>query len=116
MKIEHILLAVSTLAFGAAAQAGQIGAGPGGTGSQVVGSVISADSASEAAYNSHSPGLIGSVILSGDQVNLLAASLKSQSGTTVNGNLIIAPTVFADSTNGTVTLNTDTGVLTLTRV
>lgn len=114
MKFQTLAI-LAVFGFSGATLAGTVGAGPGGTGSLEVGSIISSLSHSRAEGNSPRPGLVGRVTLETAQTASLAAYLKSQPGTVVNGDIITAPTVFADGTSGQVTLNTATGEFTLTR-
>lgn len=116
MKIERIILAASALAFAASASAGTVGAGPAGTGSTLVGSAVTTGSVADAALHSFTPGMIGTVMLAPDQAVAIAAYLKSQSGSVVNGDVVTCPTRFADDTDGLITLDTATGTLTLSRV
>lgn len=115
MKLRTIATLAAVSCAGPAL-AGTVGAGPGGTGSLLVGSVVSTQSMSKAVDKSPLPGTVGTVVLDTTQSASLAAYLQKQPGTTVNGNLITAPTTFADGTAGNINLNTDSGELILTRI
>lgn len=115
MKLERILIAASLLGFAAGAHAGNVGAGPAGVGSTLVGSAVTTGSIDDSLFNSPLPGVNGSVTLSPDQTASIAAYLK-QSGGTQDGAIITCPTRFADGADGVITLDTEKGTLTLTRV
>lgn len=114
MKI-HTLSILAALALATTAQAGQVGAGPGGTASTTVGSIVSSVTQAQASSGTPQPGIVGSVTLPTNQVASIAAYLQGQQGAVVSGNTITVPTTFADNTRGTVSIDTGTGVLTLTR-
>ena len=115
MKIQ-ILAVIATLAFAGSAYAGREGAGPAGTGSTIVGNIVASQSQSKAEHDSPLPGKVGIVQLTAEQAASIAAFLRTQSGVVVAEPLISAPTVFADGTDGVISLNTETKELKLTRV
>lgn len=114
--------AVVLLLAAGAAQAGKTGAGPAASAGPGVGSVVTPGShellntrARDERGRRVLPGNSGSVVLSGDQLVQAIDRLRAFDGAKVNGSQIRAPSVMADGTPASISLDTQTGVLTVTR-
>jgi hypothetical protein len=114
--------AVFCLVLAGGVEAGDRGAGPAASSGPGVGSIVTPGS--HAMYDTPSkddrgkrilPGNGGSLVLTGDQLAQTAERLRAFEGASVAGSIIKAPTVLADGTPATITLNTLTGRLIIAR-
>jgi hypothetical protein len=122
MKSIRLLAAVLPLVAAEAVHAGSTGAGPAGSATPAVGSIVVPGShalldtaARDDSRDRVLPGNGGVVVLTGDQIASTAAALRGFNGATVQGDLLRAPTVLADGTPAVIALNTRTGRLSVTR-
>jgi hypothetical protein len=115
MKSIRLLAAVLPLVAAEAVHAGSTGAGPAGSATPAVGSIVVPGSHAlldtAARDDSRDRVLPGN----GDQIASTAAALRGFNGATVQGDLLRAPTVLADGTPAVIALNTRTGRLSVTR-
>lgn len=122
MKHASTLLPLFLLAFSGAVSAGKGGAGPAATASPAVGSIITPGSSSildtpskDAAGRTAVPGTVGTVQLDATQLAQAAGFMRAAEGVVIEGSRLTLPTTLEDGGAATITLNTDTGELTVRR-
>jgi hypothetical protein len=113
MKVNAVvMMAMVGVAYAGLAQAGNSVVPAGG--SFTSGAFITPPALSDALQNTPLPGRVGRILINNDQARAIAAYLRENGGTT-DGSVTTAPTTFADGTEGKISIDTDTNVLTLQR-
>lgn len=111
------LAAVTILALSSigVAQAGDRGAGPGGTGSLAAGTLTAPETLSAAFFGTTEPGKAGTVRISAEQAREIFDYLSQQAGAVVSGTSAAADGTFPGGGGFRISVDTAAGTLNIAR-